>query len=63
MANWRDVKARKRAIDDASGRAVATVEAEAKSATAAYVVGYRLSQLREQAHLTQDDMRRPDRDA
>lgn len=56
MANWRDVKARKRGIDDASGRDVATAEAEAKSATAAYVLGYRLSQLREQAHLTQDDV-------
>ncbi len=56
MANWRDVKARKREIDDASGRDVAAAEAEAKSATAAYVLGYRLSQLREQAHLTQADV-------
>jgi predicted XRE-type DNA-binding protein len=56
MANWEDVKARKRELDRAAGRDVEAAEAEAKNITAAYVLGYRLSELRERAGLSQTEV-------
>jgi predicted XRE-type DNA-binding protein len=58
MADWKEVRARKRDIDQAAGRDIATANAEAKSATAAYVLGYRLGELRERAHLSQAEVAR-----
>lgn len=53
MAKWDDVKARKRELDRTSGRDVEAATDEAKSRTDAYVLGYRLSELRERSHLSQ----------
>lgn len=53
MANWKDVKARKRELDRAAGRDVEAAGVEAESRTHAYVLGYRLSELRERAGLSQ----------
>ncbi|WP_019807253.1 helix-turn-helix domain-containing protein [Saccharomonospora halophila] len=53
MADWQQVRARKQEIDRAAGRDVETARARAKEHTDAYVLGYRLSSLREQAGLSQ----------
>ena len=58
MTSWKEVKARKREIDEAAGRDVVAAKAEAKRATAAYVLGYRLSELRERASLSQAEVAR-----
>ncbi|MFD2417684.1 XRE family transcriptional regulator [Amycolatopsis pigmentata] len=58
MANWKDVKARKRELDIAAGRDVEAAKAEAQSRTHAYVLGYRLSELRERAGLSQTEVAR-----
>ncbi|MFF5987733.1 XRE family transcriptional regulator [Prauserella flavalba] len=58
MAKWEDVKARKRQLDEASGRDVDASVAEAKDRTSAYVLGYRLKELRERAGLSQVEIAR-----
>jgi len=56
VAKWKDVKARKQELDRAAGRDVDAARAEAESRTEAYVLGYRLSELRDQAGLTQSEV-------
>lgn len=58
MANWKDVKARKRELDEAAGRDIEAARVEAKNLTASYVLGYRLSELRERAGLSQSEVAR-----
>ncbi|MEU3275138.1 XRE family transcriptional regulator [Saccharomonospora sp. NPDC006951] len=58
VAKWEDVKARKRQLDHAAGRDVQASEAEAKDRTAAYVLGYRLKELRERIGLSQVEVAR-----
>lgn len=53
MASWKDVKARKRELDRAAGRDVEAASVEAETRTHAYVLGHRLSELRERASLSQ----------
>jgi predicted XRE-type DNA-binding protein len=57
-ADWKDVKARKAELDRAAGRDVDAARAGAEQATNAYVLGYRLSELREQAGLSQTEVAR-----
>jgi predicted XRE-type DNA-binding protein len=54
--SWRDVKADKERRDRAAGRDVEAAREEARRATNAYILGYRLSQLREEMGLTQTEL-------
>jgi DNA-binding XRE family transcriptional regulator len=56
--SWREVKADKAAIDRANGRDVETERAAARNKVEAYVLGFRLGQLREQARVTQSELAR-----
>jgi predicted XRE-type DNA-binding protein len=58
MAHWTDVKARKRELDRAAGRDTHAAKLAAQSRTHAYVLGYRLSELRERAGLSQTEVAR-----
>ncbi|HEX3785770.1 MAG TPA: XRE family transcriptional regulator [Pseudonocardiaceae bacterium] len=53
MTSWKEVKDRKHTLDRAAGRDVEAARAGAERATAAYVLGYRLGELRERAKLSQ----------
>ncbi|QWF80080.1 XRE family transcriptional regulator [Amycolatopsis sp. CA-230715] len=53
MADWKDVKARKREIDQEADRDLQAARSEASARTHAYVLGYRLSELRERVGLSQ----------
>lgn len=52
-SRWEDVKAKKEAIDRAKDRDVEAARAEARRRRDAYIGGYRLSQLRVEAGMTQ----------
>ncbi|NKE59043.1 helix-turn-helix domain-containing protein [Lentzea sp. PSKA42] len=54
--SWKDVKADKEAIDRAAGREVEASRATARSRTQAYVLGFRLAELRKKVGLTQVDV-------
>jgi DNA-binding XRE family transcriptional regulator len=56
MRSWKEVKAEKEAIDRAAGRDVDAARAKAHTRTEAYIVGYRLAELRKEAGLTQADI-------
>ena len=50
--SWKDVKADKEAIDRTNGRDVEAARALARSQTQAYVLGFRLAELRKKIGLT-----------
>ncbi|WP_236796360.1 helix-turn-helix domain-containing protein [Amycolatopsis sp. GM8] len=54
--DWREVKAQKLARDEAAGRDVAKARADAREATRAYVLGFRLAQLREEVGISQTEL-------
>ncbi|UOX87836.1 helix-turn-helix domain-containing protein [Amycolatopsis sp. FBCC-B4732] len=54
--SWKDVKADKAAIDRDAGRDVGGARAAAREATEAFVLGFRLAQLREDAGLSQTEL-------
>ncbi|EWM14313.1 helix-turn-helix domain-containing protein [Kutzneria sp. 744] len=56
--SWKEVKADKAAIDQANGRDVDAARATARNRVEAYVLGFRLGQLREQARVTQTELAR-----
>ena len=51
--SWEDVKREKDAIDRASGRDMVAARAAARDKIEAFVIGYRLGELRVEARLTQ----------
>ncbi|HWM02721.1 MAG TPA: XRE family transcriptional regulator [Actinophytocola sp.] len=51
--SWKDVKADKTRHDEAAGRDVDAARADARTRTQAYVLGFRLSQLRHDVGLSQ----------
>jgi predicted XRE-type DNA-binding protein len=53
VRSWEEVKAKKAAIDQASGRDMAAAEAQAKDALEAFIIGHQLGELRAEARLTQ----------
>lgn len=55
---WKDVKADKARRDNASGRDVDAARVEARTRTQAYVLGFRLGQLRQELHLSQAEVAR-----
>ncbi|MFI9452810.1 helix-turn-helix domain-containing protein [Amycolatopsis sp. NPDC052450] len=54
--SWKEVKAEKLAADREAGRDVEVARAEAREATQAYVLGFRLSELREDVGLSQAEV-------
>lgn len=54
--SWKDVKADKARHDAASGRDVGAARAEARTRTQAYVLGFRLAQLRQELQLSQAEI-------
>lgn len=54
--SWQKVKADKAAHDEAGGRDMVTARAEARTATKAYVLGFRLAELRQETGLSQTDL-------
>jgi len=56
--SWKDVKADKARRDNASGRDVDAARVEARTRTQAYVLGFRLAQLRQELHLSQAEVAR-----
>jgi DNA-binding transcriptional regulator YiaG len=56
--SWKEAKADKGAIDQESGRDVAAARTAAREATQAYVLGFRLAQLREDAGVSQTELAR-----
>ncbi|GAA3828540.1 MULTISPECIES: helix-turn-helix transcriptional regulator [Amycolatopsis] len=56
--SWNEVKAEKLNIDVQAGRDVNVVMADAAEATQAYVLGFRLAQLREDAGVSQTELAR-----
>ncbi|WP_439384144.1 helix-turn-helix domain-containing protein [Amycolatopsis lexingtonensis] len=56
--SWKDVKADKAALDRGTGRDVESARAAAREATEAYVLGFRLAQVREDAGLSQAELAR-----
>jgi predicted XRE-type DNA-binding protein len=54
--SWKDVKADKERSDRVAGRDVDAARAEARTRTQAYVLGFRLAQLRQEAGLSQSDV-------
>ena len=55
-SRWEDVKAELEAIHRAKGHDLEALRAEADRRIGAYIVGYRLSQLRVEARLTQTEL-------
>ena len=55
---WKEVKADKAAADREAGRDVDAARAAAREATEAYVLGFRLAQLREDAGISQTELAR-----
>ena len=51
--SWRDIKAEKADRDAVSGRAMDKARAEAQTRTQAYLLGYRLAELREELGISQ----------
>jgi len=56
--SWKDVKADKARQDQADGRDMDVAHAEARTRTEAYVLGFRLSQLRQEIGLSQVEIAR-----
>lgn len=56
--SWKEVKAAKAAVDREAGRDVETARVVAREATEAYVLGFRLAQLRENAGVSQTELAR-----
>ncbi|WP_328612864.1 helix-turn-helix domain-containing protein [Amycolatopsis sp. NBC_00355] len=56
--SWREVKADKLAIDREAGRDVDAAHVAAREATQAYVLGFRLAQLRDDAGVSQTELAR-----
>ncbi|WP_370943399.1 XRE family transcriptional regulator [Amycolatopsis sp. cg5] len=54
--SWKDVKAEKARRDEASGRNVEAAQADARTRTQAYVLGFRLAQLRQDMRLSQAEV-------
>jgi predicted XRE-type DNA-binding protein len=54
--SWKDVKADKEQIDRADGRDVEAARTEARTRTQAYVLGFRLAQLRQELGLSQSEI-------
>lgn len=54
--SWKDVKADKQRLDEASGRDMAEAGATARSLTNAYILGHRLAELRGELGLTQTEI-------
>ncbi|MFJ6669998.1 XRE family transcriptional regulator [Actinosynnema sp. NPDC091369] len=54
--SWKDVKADRARRDQAAGRDMELAREEARNRTQAYVVGFRLTQLREQQGLSQSEV-------
>jgi len=55
---WKEVKAEKTAADREAGRDVEAARTAAREATQAYVLGFRLAQLREDAGISQTELAR-----
>ena len=56
--SWEDVKADKLALDQKAGRDVDAARTAAREATQAYVLGFRLAQLREDVGISQTELAR-----
>ena len=56
--SWKEVKADKLALDREAGRDIDVTHAAAREATQAYVLGFRLAQLREDVGLSQTELAR-----
>src|SRR5262245_57260217 len=54
--SWNEVKADKARRDNANGRDVDAARVEARTRTQAYVLGFRLAQLRQELHLSQAEV-------
>lgn len=54
--SWKEVKKDKEALDRALGRDVEAGREHARAATQAYILGYRLAQLRKAAGLSQSEL-------
>lgn len=54
--SWKDVKAEKARRDKANGRDIDAARVEARSRTQAYVLGFRLAQLRQELQLSQSEI-------
>jgi predicted XRE-type DNA-binding protein len=54
--SWKDVKADKAARDQAAGRDVDAAREDARTRTQAYVLGFRLAQLRQEVGLSQAEI-------
>lgn len=54
--SWKDVKAEKARRDEANGRDVDAARVEARIRTQAYVLGFRLAQLRQELKLSQAEV-------
>ncbi|TDQ05460.1 XRE family transcriptional regulator [Labedaea rhizosphaerae] len=54
--SWRDVKAEKARRDEANGRDIHAARDEARTRTQAYVLGFRLAQLRQELKLSQGEV-------
>ncbi|WP_018682014.1 XRE family transcriptional regulator [Actinokineospora enzanensis] len=56
--SWKDVKAEKAERDSAAGRDLEAARVEARTRTQAYVLGFRLAQLRQEVQLSQAEVAR-----
>ncbi|MFD9892167.1 helix-turn-helix domain-containing protein [Amycolatopsis sp. NPDC059027] len=54
--SWKDVKAEKLARDREAGRDIEAARSAAREATEAYVLGFRLAQLREDVGMSQTEL-------
>jgi predicted XRE-type DNA-binding protein len=54
--SWKDIKADKARYDEVSGRDIDSARADARTRTQAYVLGFRLSQLRHEVGLSQAEI-------
>jgi predicted XRE-type DNA-binding protein len=54
--SWKDVKAEKARRDKANGRDIDAARVEARTRTQAYVLGFRLAQLRQELKLSQSEI-------
>src|SRR6266540_2715853 len=54
--SWKDVKADKARRDAARGRDVGAARAEARTHTQAYILGFRLAQLRDEVGMSQAEL-------
>ncbi|WP_410615669.1 helix-turn-helix domain-containing protein [Amycolatopsis sp. lyj-109] len=56
--SWKEVKADKAAVDRETGGDIGAARAAAREVTEAYVLGFRLAQLREDAAISQTELAR-----